>query len=212
MIGFDKLYAVWLNFLNHAEPLVGLPLLAFGAALVLSGWRLWRAIVVLNFMLVGLGAGYAVCHLSGTPADWRWMAGLAGLLGVAALVFTRFAAPLLGGVAGGIVGHLVLNGLGLYGPVLWLITAIAFAAAAGWSYSYRQQVQAVLTSMEGGVLFASGMAVMLPEVPILYKFFASMTATSPFMIGFYILVPTVVGVMLQQADLNRSLSKTATDT
>jgi uncharacterized membrane protein len=209
--GFDKLYLGWLTFLNNAEPLVGIPMLAAGAALILSGWRLWRAVVVFNFILIGVGVGYLACKYNGSPFDWRIAVAAAVLLGLAGGVFTQLAAPLLGGTLGGLVVHLILGRLGLYGPTLWVLSAIALAAAIGWSYSYRQQIQTVLTSMEGGVLIASGLAVMLPEVPILYKFFSSMTATSPFMIGFYILVPTVAGVMLQQADLNRSLSKTARD-
>jgi len=209
VVGFDKIYLTWIEFLNHAEPLVGIPLLAVGAALVLAGWRLWRVIIVINMMVVGVAAGLCMAQLTGTDPDWRWMAGLAVLLGAAGGVFYRLAAPLLGGLAGGFVGYMVLQTLGFYGPVLWLISAIVLAAATGWSYAYRNQVQSVLTSAEGGALFASGIAIMLPEVPILHKFFSSMTSTSPFMIGFYILVPTVVGVMMQQADVNRSTSKEA---
>lgn len=207
MVGIDKIYLAWVAFLDHAEPLVGIPLCAVGATMVLAGWRLWRAIVVINMMLVGIAGGLLVAQLSGAQPDWRWMAGLAVLLGVAGGVFHRAAAPLLGGIAGGFIGFVILQALNFYGPVLWLVSGIILAGAIGWSYSYRNQVQSVLTSAEGGALLASGMAVMLPEVPILHKFFSSMTNTSPFMIGFYILVPTVVGVMLQQADANRSMSK-----
>jgi hypothetical protein len=206
---FSKVYLAWLSFLDHAEPLIGIPLVAVGLVLVLGGWRLWRAIVVLNLLLVGVGAGLLVTHLRGLPPDWRWLVGFAVVCGLAGGIFHRSAAALMGGLAGGVIAQLALQKFGLYGSVLWVMTAIAFAAAVAWSYSYRQEVQAVLTSAEGGVLIASGVAVILPEIPILHRFFSSMTNTSPFMIGFFILVPTVVGVMMQQADLNRSSSKEA---
>lgn len=211
MPGFDKIYACWIAFLNQAEPIIGIPLCAAGVVLVLCGWRMWKPVAVVNLALLGVGAGYALAVINKTPPDWRWMAGLALLLAIAGFLFARYTAPLLGGIAGGLVGYLLFSGLGFYGTILWISGAAALVAAIGWAYSYRQQVEAALASAEGGILFASGMAVMLPEVPILYRFFSSMTATSPFMIGFYVLVPTIVGIAMQQADMNRSLSKSVTE-
>lgn len=210
MAGFDNIYQYWVSFLTHADPLVGIPMCAFGVMLVLVGWRMWRAIAVFDFALLGGFAGYVYTMMTTGGLDWRWIGGGAVLLAIVAFALHRYTSPVLGGLAGGLVCFLILQTLGFYGMVLWVVAGLGLIAATGWAYSYRQQVEAVLTSAEGGVLLASGFAIMLPEVPILYKFFSSMTATSPFMIGFYILVPTVVGVTMQQADLNRSSSKAAT--
>jgi hypothetical protein len=207
--GIDNIYSSWLYFLSHAEPIIGIPLCAAGAVLVMAGWRLWRATAVLDFALLGGLICYAVQEYQGAGLDWRWIAGSGAVAALVGLFFHRATAPVLGGATGALVVYALANAIGLYGPLLYLLCGAGGVACGAWAFTYRQQVEAVLTSAEGGVLLASGMAIMLPEIPILYKFFSSMTATSPFMIGFYILVPTVVGVTLQQADLNRSLSKTA---
>ncbi len=205
VMGFDYIYQEWINYLRGAEAFIGLPLCFGGTVLMLAGWRLWKIAAVVSLALVGLVLGHMAS--GATQFDWRWALVGAVVLGAAGAVFSQYAATALGGVVGGMVALFVLRGLGMYGPLQWVAGAVGFAAAMAWAYSYRQQVVAVITSVEGGVLLASGLAVMLPEVPLLYKFFQSMTATSPFMIGFFVLVPTVVGVTLQQADANRSTSK-----
>ena len=205
MYGWHGYSSVWTSFLHGVDPLIGIPLCAAGAALVLAGWRLWWLASVVSLGLVGAVVGQVVSGADGFSLTWG--GGGAVLFALAGAVRVRHSATVLGGAVGAGMGLLLLNSIGLAGWPQVVGGVIAFAGAAAWSFANRQRVVVVITSLEGGVLLASGVAAMITEVPMLHSYFRSMTISSPFMVLFFVLVPTVIGVTLQQADANRSSSK-----
>jgi hypothetical protein len=211
MSGIGDCFDLWTLFLRGAEPLVGIPLCAAGAALVLSGWRLWRVVAVASLALAGGAVGqFAVQTVTGAGGfHLPWAAGGAVLFAVSGVVLPQHAATIVGGLIGGSVATGVLASFGVVGYGQLVGGLLAFVGAAAWAFANRQRVVVLITSLEGGILLASGIAVMLPEVPLLCGFFRSMVINSPFVVPFFVLVPTVIGVTLQQADANRSSSKAA---
>ena len=211
MSGIGDCFDAWTLFLRGAEPLIGIPLCAAGAALVLSGWRLWPVAAVASLALAGGAVGQsAVQTVTGAGGfHLPWAVGGAVLLGFAGVLLPRHAATILGGLVGGSVATGVLASFGIMGYGQLVGGLLAFVGATAWAFANRQRVVVLITSLEGGILLASGIAVILPEVPLLCGFFRSMIINSPYVVPFFVLVPTVIGVTLQHADANRSSSKAA---
>jgi hypothetical protein len=195
----------WCAYLRGGEAVMGLPLCMVGAVMMLAGWRLWTFIAVAVLALAGGVAGQTASGDMQFQPMWS-LAG-AGLFAIVGLVLHKHTPTVVGGVLGGAVVALVLEKIGLEGAVLIVGALAAFIGAGAWSFAYKQQVVIVVSSLVGGALVASGMAIMMPQVPLLYGFFRSMTARTPLMAAFFVVVPTVMGITLQYADSNRSSSK-----
>jgi hypothetical protein len=197
----------WITLLRSADAVVGIPLCLAGGALVYAGWRLWPAVALLSFGVVG---GLIGQSLSGTVGfDLTWFGGGALVMMIIGFLLSQFASVVLAGVIGGAITAMILEVFRMTGPFTWLGAFLGFAGCGSWAFANRNRVIAIITSFEGGVLFISGAAIMVREVTWLHSFFRSMTAESPFMIGFFLLVPTAVGVLVQAADANRSSAKSA---
>lgn len=195
----------WVSLLRGADAVVGIPLCLAGAALVYAGWRLW---VVASFLSFALTGGLIAQALSGEVGfNAFWFGGGALVFAIAGHFLSQFASVVLAGIIGGAITVVMLGVFRLVGPFMWLGAFLGFAGCASWAFANRNRVIAIITSFEGGALIVSGMTIMVREVGWLNSFFRSMTAESPFMIGFFLIVPTAVGVLIQAADANRSNSK-----
>ncbi len=192
----------WLYFLNVSDSLIGIPLCAAGVALVIAGWRMWLVVGIISLGVVGGVLGHMVA-VKNPHAVYYAIAG-AVLFGLVGFASPRNAATLLGGIIGGVIVSMFLGTLGLTGSLQQLGMVLGFAAAMAFAYSNRQQIVAIITSVEGGILLISGFAVLVREWPFLNGFFNSMVRHSPLMVMFLILVPSVIGVLLQQADAARA--------
>ncbi len=197
----------WMTLLRSLDAVVGVPLCLAGGALVYAGWRLWPAVALLSFGVVGGLIGQTV---SGEMAfNLTWFGGGAVVLMIAGYLLSQFASVALAGIIGGAITMMILEVFRMTGPFMWLGAFLGFAGCGSWAFANRNRVIAIVTSFEGGVLFISGASIMVREVTWLHSFFRSMTAESPFMIGFFLLVPTAIGVLVQAADANRSSAKSA---
>ncbi|GJM26385.1 MAG: hypothetical protein DHS20C16_28000 [Phycisphaerae bacterium] len=197
----------WMTLLRGLDAVVGIPLCLAGGALVYAGWRLWPAVALASFGVVGGVIGQS---LSGDLAfNAAWFGGGAAVLMIGGFLLSQFASVVLAGIIGGAITAMILEVFRMTGPFMWLGAFLGFAGCGSWAFANRNRVIALVTSFEGGALFISGMSIMVREVSWLHSFFRSMTSESPFMIGFFLLVPTAVGVLIQAADANRSSAKSA---
>ncbi|UCG17008.1 MAG: hypothetical protein JSV19_03025 [Phycisphaerales bacterium] len=191
----------WVILLQKSDSLVGLPLCAVGLALALGGWRLWKVSVVGTFALIG---GVLGVLLADKPGD-QGLYAIAGaaLLGVGSFPPANYSIAVLGGLISAGITHMTLSPLSIGGWPLWIAVGLAFAVCTALSYVYLRQVIVIVTSFEGAVLVVSGMVALVSEVPQLFKFFRGISADYWFFVPFLLLVPTVVGCMLQLADVRQ---------
>ncbi len=196
----------WISLLRSTDALIGVPLCLAGFALVYAGWRLWSVASFLSFGLVGGLIGQTISGDAAFNLVYFSVGGVA--LAVVGHLMAQYASVLLAGIVGGALTAVMLDVFRMVGPFQWLGAFLGFAGCAAWGFANRTRVIALITSFEGGALFVSGMTVMMGEISWLNSFFRSMTAESPFMVGFFLLVPTAIGVLVQAADANRTSSKT----
>lgn len=191
----------WAAFLSASDSLLGLPLCAAGLALILGGWRLWKAAVVVTFALIGGAIGVL---LADTPQNQMLYAGIgAVLLGGASLPPANYSIAVLGGLISAAILHTTVAPLITRPLPLWILVGSVFFACAALSYVYVRHVIVIITSFEGGVLMVSGLVAVASDYPQLFNFFRTISANYWFFMPFLLLVPTAMGCMLQMADVRQ---------
>jgi len=191
----------WVRFLQQSGALFGFPLALGGLILMFGGWRLWKFAVVLSFATIGALVG---AFLAGGSANTPWYA-LGGflLLGVASYPPINYSIVALGGVIGATIVNYIFAGLNLPPNALWLITGIGLIVSCALAFLNLRQVIVVVTSFEGALLLLSAAVSFLSEVPGLFGYFRAMVYEGSIFLPFLVLVPTVVGTLIQLADVNR---------
>jgi len=102
--------------------------IAFGFIYVLYGWRMFRALVVINFAAIGLYAGMFFGGQLGS-ALWGGLMG-ATLMSLFCWPFMKYSIAILGALAGGILGGALWLLIGLPQPLIWC-GALAGLVAGG---------------------------------------------------------------------------------
>jgi hypothetical protein len=189
----------WVALLQRADSLIGLPLILIGLALALGGWRLWKICVVVTFAAIGAVVGVL---LADTPSDQLFYAIIgAVMLGAVSFPPAQYSITVIGGLISTGITYLVCDTIPLFGWPLWISLGLCFAASVALCYLYLRQVIVIITSFEGAVLIVSGVAAFLSDWPDVFNFFGSIANNYWFFLPFLLLVPTVMGTMLQYSDV-----------
>lgn len=193
--------ADWMAFLHSCDALTGLPFIFAGLAMMLLGWRMWKFAVVLTFTLLGLSVGLA---LADTPENQSWY-GLGGaiVLGVASFPPVERSVTLLGGLIGAGVVSVVLESAGIHDTALWVARVLCVLVITPLCAVNRKQVIIVITAVQGAVLLISGLAILAHREPNLRGTYEDMCQASAIVGPFVLLVPTMVSVFLQMADVRQ---------
>ena len=191
----------WVRYLQSSGGLIGIPLALGGLVLMLGGWRIWKAAVVLSFAIIGAAVGAVVAK----EGSHTHLYAAIGFLALGAVSFppVNYSVVVLGGIIGAAIVNHVSAGLGVAPPVLWVVTGIGLLAACALSFLNLRQVVVVITSFEGAVLLLSAAVAFLSEVPGLYEYFRTTAYQGSVIVPFLLLVPTAVGTMCQLAEANR---------
>ncbi len=189
-------------YLQTCSPLVGLTLLAFGSILALGGWRIRKGAMPASFGLVGVLAGIYLCKSSGQ--EWLYAAIGFVVMGVVGHLLGNRAPAVLGGMIGGGIANCLADSLALTVALVWLLTAIGVIAAVAMSFLHLRNVVIVITSFEGAALIVAAGVIFFSGVPWVANQFHGTSVGMLFVVGFTLLVPTVIGSMLQIADVTRS--------
>lgn len=187
--------------LARLEPLVGLFLLAVGLLFMLMGLRLSPMIIAMSFGVVGFLVG---ASLPGTN-EVRVMLGmlLAIVLGGASLWARRVAVSVLAGLWFALVGVLMAGYMDFEPQIALVAAAILFACGVSFAVVMSSEITAMVTSLEGTLLFIGGLIVIANQVPTLWAHLRSMLVTAPILGLFAILSGTVVGYYSQIAELQK---------
>jgi hypothetical protein len=187
--------------LARLEPLVGLFLLAVGLLFMLMGLRLSRMVIGMSFGVVGFVVG---ASLPGT-GETRVVLGmlLALVLGGASLWARRVATSVLTGLWFALVGALVVGDMGLDTQITLVAVAILFACGASLAIVLSSEMTAMVTSLEGTLLFICGMIVIANQAPTFWGHLRSMLVSTPILGLFAVFSGTVIGSYMQIAELQK---------
>jgi hypothetical protein len=191
----------WAAYLQRSDWLIGLPFCAVGLILALAGWRIWKVAVVVTFAIIGWILGTLVA--GGNSQSLLYAVAGAVMLGAASAPTAPYSIAALGGIIVAGIAEITLSELGLASWPLWIALVLCFAGSTALSYIYMRQVIVIVTAFEGAVLLMSGAVAIVSETPRLFNFFRSISNHYWFFLPFLLLVPTVVGCLLQMADVKQ---------
>lgn len=170
--------------------------IAFGIIYLIYGWRVFRALVTINFAGVGI---YLGIFLGGKLGSALW-GGILGafLLGTVCWPFMKYSVSILGGFAGAILGGALWRIIGLPEPLIWC-GALAGLIAGGLLVfsSYKTSIM-LFTSLQGSSFVVIGTLALLSDYPNLGQHITDAVYAHMFLLPTLLIVPTVGGIIFQQ--------------
>ena len=172
--------------------------ISFGAVCLLYGWRVFKILVVISFALFGLFLGVTVSNkLSGS--DHQLAGGLIGLGLTAAISvpLMRWAVSILGAAAGGILTSGLWYATGLPEQYIWAGGLVGIVAGGMISFIIFRIAVMLFSSLAGSGLIASGALALLYLYPQTTEQIQQLFFGSKWFLPVILLVPTAVGVIIQ---------------
>lgn len=182
--------------------------ISFGVVYLLYGWRIFKAVVVICFGLVGIFAGIKI----GSRFNSEILGGIIGLalLAGASIPLMRWAVSLLGAIAGGILTSGIWYAFEL--PERYMPAGALIGIIAGGMISFIVFRIAVIlfTSFGGGILIVTGLLALVYRYESIQ---ASSTETVKTMLyndhwflPALLLAPTLIGIIVQHKFVKGSKS------
>jgi hypothetical protein len=199
-VGRVPITDIW-TFITNLHWVQAAVLIAFGAIYVVYGWRIFKALVVINFAALGLGAGLTLGDKLGSPL-WGGLLGSV-LLAVACWPFMKYSVAVLGALAGSLLGAALWRAIGLPDGLIWV--GASFGLIAGGLLVFASYKVSILmfSSLQGSMLVMIGVLALLTEYPELGTRLTDAAYTHMAFLPLLILIPTGLGVLLQQKMLKQ---------
>ena len=173
--------------------------ISFGAVYILYGWRIFKALAVISFALLGLYAGMWV----GGQFDRVLLGGVLGsaLLAILSVPLMRWAVSILGAVAGGILTGGLWYACKLPEQYVWAGGLVGIVAGGMISFIIFKIAVMLFTSLGGGALIVTGVLSLLhqyesiqdPPTANIEELFYNQNWFVPVLL----LIPTAVGIIVQ---------------
>ena len=179
--------------------LESLMFLSFGVVCLLYGWRVFKILVVISFALAGLVGGAAIAKSAGLNADYQILAavGAAGLVGFISIPLMRYAVSILGAVAGGILTAGIWYALHLPELYIWAGALIGIIAGGMISFIIFKISVMLFSCLGGSALMITGLLALLYQYEPTTENVKSLVMTEKWFLPIILLIPTIVGVYLQ---------------
>ncbi|MBI4581138.1 MAG: hypothetical protein HY718_15650, partial [Planctomycetes bacterium] len=139
------------------------------------------------------------------PEDVRIALGMVVALALAipSLWATRPAVAVLSGMWAALATILLLDRLGVDDQVTLVAAAVIFAGAASMVFVSMKEMVAVVTSLEGTLLFLAGLIVLVNQNPLVWAHMRNMLVRNPIFAPFLVLSGTIIGFYLQIAEFQK---------
>ncbi len=191
----------WVAFLKNSDSAMGFPLVIFGLALMLFGWRMWKLTVVLAYALIGAALGAIASGQSEHQAIFAAVGAV--VLAAVSIYPVHQAVAVLGGLIGVGISHFYLSRISLNEIMQWSLCGASFVAFTGFSFLGKQRVVIFVTAFLGAVLLMSGLATWAMSIQSFYGTVRALASNSMIVVPFLLIVPTVMSSFYQIAEVRR---------
>jgi len=193
-LGRFPLDDIW-QFISNVSWLEAAVFVAFGVIYLAYGWRIFKALVVINYAAIGL---YLGIYLGDKLGSGLW-GGIMGAitLGTVCYPFMKFAISLLGALAGGVLGAAVWRIMTLPDPLIWAGALAGLVAGGLLAFSSFKTSIMLFTSLQGSTFIVVGMLALLSDYPDLNRHLTDAVYAHVFLLPALLVVPTVSGIFFQ---------------
>ena len=174
---------------------------AFALIYLIYGWRVFKALVVINFSILGLMIGRLLGGKLGSPL-WGGIMGTF-IMGMLSWSFMKYCVAALGAFAGAILGAAIWRSAILPDQLIWCgalggVIAGGFLAFSSFKYSIM-----LFTGLQGSVFLTIGVLALLNDYPNLNVHLAQAVYSNVFLLPGLVIVPTIISILFQQRLLKR---------
>jgi len=179
-------------------------LVALGLIYLLAGWKTFKALVVVNMVVIGAILGSMLGSQS-AGQNMQIVGGLLGglMLGIVAVPMMKPAVALMGGLAGSFMGY----GLWVYVASLngnpdpvqhaWVGALVGLITLGMLAFLLFQETVVVVTALQGALLAVTGALALAMRVGSARESLSRNLVDNTHLLPILILVPTLIGIVFQ---------------
>ena len=187
--------------------------ISFGVVYLLYGWRIFKALTVICFGLIGMFAGMSLGRGMGSEM-WGGFFGLL-ILAILSVPLMKYCICLLGALAGGILTGAIWYACGLPQIYMWAGAAVGAIFGGMISFIVFKMSVMLFTSLGGSTIMMSGVLSLLDKYQNIHLTPEQIEAGEQTMIHSLIfetnwflpaalLTPTIIGLILQHKFIKKS--------
>lgn len=185
---------------------------SFGVVYLLYGWRIFKALTVISFALIGMFIGMKL----GVSMGSQMWGGVVGLIILASLSMPlmKYCICILGALAGAILTGAIWHACQLPQIYIWAGGAVGAVAGGMISFIVFKIAVMLFTSLGGSTIMMSGILALLhlyqlegltPEAKALGDTYISdLVFNQQWFLPAALLTPTVIGLLLQNKFIKKS--------
>jgi len=197
----------FLSFVHGIGPIEAFLLVICGAVYLLSGWKIFKALIVVNAAVLGTLGGYLLgTRISGGGDNMPYYAAAAGglVLAVMAWPLMKYAVSLMGGLAGSFVGYgvwlQVAETIGQDGArYAWAGALIGLITLGLLAFVIFRFTIMVFTALQGAAMLVTGLMTLAMQIDAVRDSLESALESNRALLQILLVVPAVVGFVLQNA-------------
>ena len=170
--------------------------IAFGIIYLTYGWRVYKALVVINFAGIGLFVGMFIGRKLGSPL-WG---GMIGTFAAATFSwpFRKYCVSVLGGLAGTVICASLWRMMNLPEMYLWCGALVGLVAGGLLVFSSFKISVLFFTSLQGSMFVVIGALALINDYPELGIRLNQAVNGHVFVLPMLFILPTAIGMFFQQ--------------
>jgi len=191
------------NWCSHMGPALAALLIVAGIIYLLWGFKIFKTLMIINAIVVGALLGAVIGDKFGAVAP---VAVVGAVLGAAVTWPTmKYAVAVKGAAFGTVLGATVWHSIGLDPKFAWSGAAIGLVTCGLLCFIIFRGCVVMFTSLQGSVMLILGLLGLIMKYEDASPHVGHYLTVKPFLLPLCIFIPTVIGMMYQQA--NPSASK-----
>jgi hypothetical protein len=193
------------DYIISVNRLEALTFVSFGAVCLLYGWRVFKILVVICFSLIGMSLGVMAADAILGEQSQLW-GGLGGVLLFAALSvpLMRWAVSVLGAISGGVLTAGLWYAFNLSETYIWAGALVGLIAGGMISFIVFKVAVMLFSSLGGSILMAIGTLALLYRYAETQSQLYELVFDNNWFLPVVFLVPTIVGVIMQNKFIKSS--------
>jgi hypothetical protein len=195
--------AFW-GTITNLSLLEAMTFIAFGVVCLFYGWRVFKALAVMSFAVIGLVAGLLISQRVGNPNNPLLPVALAVVLGICAIPLMKWAVGILGGVAGAIITAGIWYAAKLPEQYIWAGALTGFVTGGLFSFIVFKIAVMLFTSVGGSILVAAGVLALFHQYSQTSQQVRDLFYGPKWFLAVIILLPALFGIYWQNRFVKKS--------
>jgi hypothetical protein len=185
------------NWCGHMGPALAALLIVAGIVYLLWGFKIFKTLMIINAIAVGALIGAVIGDKLGAVVP---VAVVGAVLGAAVTWPTmKYAVAVQGAAFGTVLGATIWHSIGLDPKFAWSGAAIGLVTCGLLCFIIFRACVVMFTSFQGSVMLILGLLGLIMKYEDASPHVGRYLTLKPFLLPLCIFIPTVIGMMYQQA-------------